>query len=217
MSWTESFITGRRLALTFGLATLMAASCYANQDALVKSVGDALAEGTATRNQLDATMASLNKLLATPPGNDLRPAYQAYVENVDKTKQDAGITRKRVDQMNADSANYFGTWKSDNEAISNEKLRKVSNKRLETVQKDYRSSLASLQGAAAKFTPFLSDLSDIQTALSNDLTANGLKAAKGVFKKANKDHSEVRKEIDKSTHTFQAMQTNLMPVAAAPK
>jgi hypothetical protein len=211
----QRIISGRRLALTFGLATMMAATSFASQDALVKSVGDALGEGQATKNQLAATMSSLNALLATKPGDDLRPAYQTYVENVEKTKKDAATTKARVDQMNADSSNYFGTWKSDNEAISNPELRKVSTKRLASVQKDYHSSLASLQAASGKFVPFLSDLTDIQTALSNDLTANGLKAAKGVFKKANKDHNEVQKEINNATAHLSATQAALSPVAGA--
>lgn len=215
MSLTERLITGRRLALTIGMATLMAATGFASQDALVKSVGDALGESQATKNQLAATMASLNALQATKPGEDLRPAYQTYVENVEKTKKDAATTKARVDQMNADSANYFGTWKSDNEAISNPELRKVSTKRLTQVQKDYRSSLASLQAAAGKFVPFISDLTDIQTALSNDLTANGLKATKGVFKKANKDHQEVQKEINNAVAHFSETQAKLSPVAGA--
>ena len=207
--------TGRKLALTIGMPMLMAATCFADQTALIKSVGDALTEGNATKSQLAATMASLNTLLATKPGEDMRPAYQAYVDNVAKTKSDAGVTKARVDQMNGESANYFSTWKSDNETISNADLKKVANKRLNTVQKDYKSSLASLQMASSHFAPFLSDLTDIQTALSNDLTPNGLKAAKGVFKKANKDHAAVQKEIDKATAHLRATQTNLLPVAQA--
>jgi hypothetical protein len=206
---------GRRLALTIGMATMMAATCFADQAALIKSVGDALTEGNATKSQLAATMASLNTLLASKPGEDMRPAYQAYVENVAKTKSDAGVTKARVDQMNGESANYFSTWKSDNETISNADLKKVATKRLNTVQKDYKSSLASLQMASGHFAPFLSDLTDIQTALSNDLTPNGLKAAKGVFKKANKDHAAVQKEIDKAITHLRATQTSLLPVAQA--
>ena len=213
MFLTKRLITGRGLALTLGLAALMGTIAYAGQEALMKSVGDALAEANATKGQLAATMSSLNRLLATKPGDDLRPAYQAYIENVDKTKKDAETTKQRVAQMNGDSANYFSSWKSDNETISNQQLRKVATKRLEEVQKGYSSSLASLQAGAGKFVPFLSDLSDIQTALSNDLTANGLKAAKGVFKKANHDHEEVQKEIEKAIKQLTATQTSLSPTA----
>jgi hypothetical protein len=213
MKMTKRLITGRSLVLTLGLAALMVTIVHAGQEELLKSAGDALAETNATKGQLATTMSSLNKLLATKPGDDLRPAYQAYIENVDKTKKDSEVTKQRFGQMNNDSANYFSSWKSDIEKISNQQLRKVSTKRLEEVQKDYRSSIASLQAAAGKFVPFLSDLNDIQTALSNDLTANGLKAAKGVFKKANHDHNEVQKEIGKAIQHLTATQTALSPTA----
>jgi hypothetical protein len=215
MSLTERSITCRRVALTLGLAALMAVTASANQEALMQSVGDALTEVNTTKSQLAATMSSLNALLATRPGDDLRPAYQAYVENVDKTKQAAAITQQRVAQMNNDSANYFSSWSSDNEKISNPQVHKVATRRLEQVQKNYANAIASLQAAADKFTPFLSDLGDIQTALSNDLTAKGLKAAKGVLEKANHDHGEVQKEINNAIRHLTATQSGLSPVAGA--
>jgi hypothetical protein len=215
MSLTQRLVTGHRLALTLGLATLMAATAYADQEALLKSVGDALAEVNATKSQLAATVSSLNALLATKPGEDLRPAYQVYVDNVEKTKMAAATTRQRVDQMDSDSANYFSSWKADNDRITDPQVRKVATHRHEQVQKSYANAIASLQAAADKFTPFLSDLGDIQTALSNDLTAKGLKAAKGVFEKANRDHEAVQKEINNATRHLTATQLALSPVARA--
>ena len=209
----KRLINSRRLALTLALAALTAGSGYADQEALVKSVGDALTEVNATKSQLAATMSSLNALLATRPGDDLRPAYEAYVDNVGKTKQAAATTQQRVDQMNNDSANYFSSWKADNDSISNPQLHKVATHRLEQVQKNYANALESLQAASAKFTPFLSDLGDIQTALSNDLTAKGLKAEKGVFEKANHDHGEVQKEINNAIRHLTATQLALSPIA----
>ena len=44
---------------------------YAGQEALMKSVGDALAEVNATHTQLGAAMSSLNALLATKPGDGM--------------------------------------------------------------------------------------------------------------------------------------------------
>lgn len=215
MTLDKRLMMGRRLALTLGLFTLMATTGYAGQEELMKSVGDALSEGNSTRAQLGMTMGSLNALLATDPGGDLRPAYQAYVEHAEKTKQDAELTRHRVAQMNADSVKYFSSWRSDNQKIANQKLRKVATKRLEQVRKDYQKSMESLDAASKKFAPFLSDLADIQTALSNDLTAKGLKAAKGVFKKANRDHGEVQTEINAAIQHLMATQAALSPTAGA--
>jgi hypothetical protein len=150
MSLFNRLITDRKLVLALGLAALMTAA-YADQQDLGKRIGDALTESNATKSQLATTMSSLNALQAAKVGDDLRPAYQTYGENVGKTKQVAAATKQRVDQMNADSATYFATWKADNDKIANAQLRKVATKRLEEVQKDYQKSVVSLQAASAKF------------------------------------------------------------------
>jgi len=209
----KRLIIGYRLALAIGLSTLVAATGYAGQDELMKSIGDALTEGMATRAQLGTTLGALNALLATKPGGDLKPAYQAYVSQTEKTKAAAEITRQRAAQMNSDSVQYFSSWRSDNQKIANQKLRNVATKRLKEVQKDYKSALDSLDAASTKFAPFLSDLADIETALSNDLTAKGLKAAKGVFNKANRDHGEVQREIVKAIQHLMATKASLSPTA----
>jgi len=214
MTLTNRSTLCRHLAATLGLTILTAAISHAaGQESLLKSVNDALAEVNATKAQLGETMKSLNALQAVKPGNDLRPEYQAYVHNVDQTKQAAAMTKHRVEQMNADSANYFSSWKADNEKIVNDQVRKMSTQRLEQAQAEYASSVANLSSAATKFSPFLSDLNDIQIALSNDLTAKGINAARGVFAKANTDHAEVEKDIDMAIQHLTASREALAPIA----
>lgn len=70
---------------------LMTGASYADQHALANSVKDAITEVNATNAQLAQTMKALNTLMATRAGQDLRPAYQAYVQNVDKTRNDGDI------------------------------------------------------------------------------------------------------------------------------
>jgi SMC interacting uncharacterized protein involved in chromosome segregation len=158
-------------------------------------------------------MKSLNALMASRPGEDLRPAYQAYVQNVEKTRQAADTTRRRYEQMNADSNNYFSTWRADNRKIANRDIRAKANQRLEQVRQEYRGSVASLKAAAEQFRPFLSDLTDIQTALSNDLTGKGLSSLSATAKKANFDHDQVQREINEAASHLNAMRTALLPVA----
>jgi hypothetical protein len=214
MSLTEGSSTRRRLALAVGLTALMATTGY-TQEALVKDVGDTLTEVNVIKAQLAATASSLNALLAVKPGEDLRPAYQAYSDDVDKTKQAAATTKERGTRMDADAASYFSTWKADNDRISNAELKKAATKRLGQVQNDYSSSVASLRAAGSEFGPFLADLGDIHTVLSNDLTASGLKGAEGVIKKAKRGHAEVQKQIDAAVKHLTATQKALSPVAAA--
>lgn len=205
----------RRVAMTLGVCFFAAVNGFAGQEQLLGSVTETVNETKGTQDQLAATMSSLNALHNAPAGTDLRPLYQDYVANVDKTKAAAETTHKRAEQMQGSSANYFGSWKSDNDAISNADIRKNSTKRLASVEKSYGNAVVSLQAAGAKFKPFLSDLTDIQTALSNDLTPKGLKSSDKIFKHANKTHADVQKEIGKAMGELQKTQLDLNPVAAA--
>jgi hypothetical protein len=213
MSFTEGLITGRQLFGTTALGLLMVATSIAGQHELASSVNDALAEVNATNAQLGETMKSLNALMATPSGQDLRPAYQAYVQNIDKTRQAAETTKHRYEQMNADSNKYFSTWKSDNGKIGDKDIRTNANKRLEEVKQHYKSTVANLKAAAETFKPFLADLTDVQTALSNDLTGKGLGSVGATVKKANFDQQQVQAEINGAAQHLNAMRTALLPVA----
>ena len=72
---------------------------------------------------------------------------------------------------------------------------------------DYNNSVASFLGSASKFGP---DLTDMQTALSNDLTAKCLNATRGVFAKANTDHAGPEKDSDMASKHLSAA---LAPIA----
>ena len=213
MSFTKTLNTGRQLVGTLALVVLMAAAANADQHGLANSVNEAVAEVNATNAQLAETTKSLNALMATGSGKDLRPAYQGYVQNVEKTRQAADKTKRRYEQMNAASNSYFSTWEADNGKIANQDIQKKANQRLEEVKRDYMSSVGSLQAAADKFNPFLSDLTDIQTALSNDLTSKGLASVSETVKKANFDHDQVQTHISAATLHLNATRAALLPVA----
>jgi hypothetical protein len=213
MSLTDKLMTSRQLLGPLALGVFMVVVSNAGQQQLANAVNDATAEVNATNAQLAETMKSLNALMATPAGEDLRPAYQAYVQNVDKTRQAAETTRRRYEQMNADSNSYFSTWKDDNGKIANKDIRQNANQRLESVRQEYKGTVASLKAAAERFKPFLSDLTDVQTALSNDLTGKGLGSLSATVKKVNFDHEPVQTEINNAARHLKTMRTALLPVA----
>lgn len=115
--------------------------------------------------------------------------------------------------MNAASDNYFSTWKADNNKIANKEIRKNANERIEQVKVEYKGAVASLKAAAAQFKPFLSDLTDVQTALSNDLTGKGLGSISATVKRANFDHDQVQAEINGAAAHLNSVRIALLPVA----
>jgi hypothetical protein len=67
----------------------------------------------------------------------------------------------------------------------------------------------SLVQAADKFKPFLSDLSDIQKALSTDVTEGGVKALRSTVKSANWNHRFVDKAINSALKEMKTMEKAL--------
>ena len=167
------------------------------------SISDVHLETSRTDAQLKATLEAINGLTKQKKG-DLRPAYNTYCAEVAKTGLAADWTRTRVKWMGSDGRKYFQDWQTTVNGIANESLRKKSQKRLDAVQANYNKVEESLQLAAEKFRPFLSDLADIQKALASDVTPGGVKALKSTVRSANWNHQYVDaavksalKEMDK--------------------
>jgi hypothetical protein len=133
---------------------------------------------------------------------------------VAKTESAANWTRTRAQWMASDGRKYFKDWQATIDPIANESLKKKAQKRLNTVQTSYNKVEVSLQQAAEKFRPFLSDLGDIQKALAADVTPGGVKAMKSTVSSANWNHQYVDravkaalKEMDKMVKALSAETT----------
>lgn len=196
---------------TLGVALFSVGSLFAQdaQQRLAAAVMTAREETQNTRAQLQNTISTLNKL-STEPG-DLRPNFEKYTDSVEKTRAAADLTRKRYDSMSADSKMYFDGWKSDLASISNPDIRKVSEKRMKAVMKDYNGVLAKLAAARQKFGPMMSDLDDFKTAMGNDLTPGGLKALSKSVKKTNKSLANGQAPVVNALLGFDALAAKLTP------
>lgn len=177
-----------------GLATLLASATQASQEQLARSIGDTQMETGRTDAQLKATLAAINALTAQKKG-DLRPAYNTFCSEVTKTGEAAALTKKRAQWMAGDGRKYFQDWQNTVNGVANESLRMKSQKRLDAVKANYDKVERSLQQASERFTPFLSDLADIQKALATDVTAGGVKAIKSTVRSANWNHQYVDRDI----------------------
>ena len=140
---------------------------------------------------------------------DLRPAYNIYCSEVEKTGSAAAWTRTRVQWMRGDGRKYFEDWQSTVNSIANESLRKKAQKRLDKVRMSYDKVEASLVLAGEKFKPFLSDLADIQKFLATDVTAGGVKAIKSTVSSANWNHQFVDKAIKSALKEMDKMEKAL--------
>ncbi|HRI13334.1 MAG TPA: DUF2959 family protein [Verrucomicrobiota bacterium] len=183
-----------RMMVTIGLAALLASATQASQEQLAKSIHDVQLETIKTSDQLKSTLMALNALSGQTKG-DLRPAFEAFTAEVAKTEAAAVVTTARVKWMDGDGQQYFTDWQKTVDGINNESLRKKAQRRLDEAKASYGKVQASLVKASDKFKPFLSDLADIQKALSSDVTASGVKAIRGTVSTANWDSKFVDQAV----------------------
>lgn len=197
--------------ITLGLLTLAGVS-HASQEQLAASIKEARLETVRTADELKVTLDTLTALTKQKSG-DLRPAYDAFAANLPKVKAAADWTAARVRWMESDGRKYFDTWQKTIDGISNEPLRKKAQKRFDTVRKSYDKVGTTMKSAGEKFQPFLVNLADIQKALSQDVTASGVKAIKGVVSNANWNHQFVESAIKDALKEMQKMEQALSPEA----
>jgi hypothetical protein len=198
----------KHILLSIGLATLLAPAAQAGQEQLAQSIRDAQVEATRTSDQLKATLGAITELTKQKSG-DLRPAYNNFCAEVSKTQAAATATKTRVQWMASDGLQYFADWQNTINSINNESLKKQAQKRLDAVKKSYDKVETQLQTASDKFSPFLSDLGDIQKFLAADITPGGVKAVKGTVKSANWNHQFVDKAVKSALKEMDKMQKAL--------
>jgi len=198
----------RQSLLTLGLVFIVAGAAYAGQDRLATSIRDTRAEATTTSSQLNSTLAALNALVAQKKG-DLRPAYEAFQSEIPKTESAAATTKARLKSMSDDGDAYFGDWQKTINDISNTSVQKKAQKRLNKARESYNKVEVALTSAGDKFRPFLSDLTDVQKALSQDVTAGGVKTVKPIVKSANWNYKGVQGAIDQALRELDKMEKAL--------
>jgi len=183
---------------------------HAGQEKLAAKMTETSTEVLRTRDQLQTTMDALSALVRQKQG-DLKPAYDAFCAEVAKTQAAASWTQKTAQEMATNSAVYFSDWAKELNGVVNESLRKKGLKRMKAVQEDYNDAAAALDKAGQKFAPLLSDLSDIQKILAQDLTEGGVKSLRGTVSSAEFNLRTLRRSINSAVEELAAVSKALRP------
>ena len=125
--------------------------------------------------QLDATGASLDEL--TKPGNsDVQKAFYLYKDNVTKIENMEKDFAKHADEMNARGKDYFEEWEKEGDKYKNPRIQQLSDDRRIELSGIYGDIATNSVGVKDNFKAYVSDLKEIQTYLSNDLTPKGIES-----------------------------------------
>jgi Skp family chaperone for outer membrane proteins len=167
------------------------------------------------KTNIDAVLSAMNSLANSSQG-DLAPKYKLFTTDVSNLRDSAKDVKDRVADMRENGNAYLKTWDEQLAQIKNEDIKARSAERRQTVQKELNDIKKSYTEVQMSFDPFLSNLTDIQTALGNDLTTGGVDAVKGAMDTANKHGAELKVSMNKLAAEFRDLGVAMSSSTPAP-
>jgi len=168
------------------------------------------------KSAVDGSMKALDSLVAAAK-TDPRKPYEAFAKSVDKVESTANTTKKHAADMRARGAAYFAQWQAQLDAVKSEDIKKLGADRKAKLQESFDKIKDAAEGAKESFPGFLSDLKDVRTALSADLTPQGIDANKDVFQKTKNSGAQVQQDLDKLITELNSVVAAITAAKAQPK
>jgi hypothetical protein len=184
---------------------------YKKSDVAGKSLQSAAAEVQAKSRAIDVTLQALNNLV-TQPAADLKPQFARFKNALDRLvvyAQRTDATRARMEQKNTE---YFDAWDKQVPAINFGIIREESEARKMEVTNRFHSIDSRYLDAQAVVWPLINYFRDIRTALSVDLTADGLAAVKGIVTNADQNARKVQSALGKLADELTTSGTGMLSV-----
>jgi hypothetical protein len=144
--------------------------------------------------QLDATGTSLDNLVI-PGQSDVKKAFDTFTDNVASIEKMESSFAAHADEMQARGKDYFEEWKKEGDAYKNSDIQELSEQRRVELAAIYGRIAGSSIGVKAAFRTYVSDLKEIQTYLSTDLTPKGIETITPISRKVVSDGVNLKFEI----------------------
>lgn len=129
------------------------------------------------QERLNAAEKSLNNLTQTN-APQLREAYNNFRENVDEVIDAQERFNNEAEQMEERSQEYLSEWKREGQSYSNADLRQASQERRRELSNIYEDIISSSSEVSSTLDEYVTDIQEIRTYLSNDLTMQGISSVK---------------------------------------
>jgi hypothetical protein len=204
--------------LTLAVAVVFsgcASSGYKQADNTGESMAEFRNEIINVKKTVDVSLANLNQISSSAT-SDPRPAFKAFSKSVDQVEASRAKAKKRADEIKSKGSAYFKQWEKQLAEIANPEISKMAEARKAKLGETFGKVSPLLEEAKADFDPFLSDLKDLRIALGNDLTANGVIAAKDIIKKTNKTGAEVQTSLNALIAEMDSIAAMLTTAKVAP-
>jgi hypothetical protein len=191
-------------------------SGYQRADKTGQGIAEFRAEVTKGKLAVDQTMTALGQVALNADTNP-RKAFGEFSKSVDNLESVAVSARKRGADMQAQGQAYFAAWEKQMAEVQNPEIKNLAIQQRAKLQATFDNIKKYTEPLKAQFDPWLSDLKDLRTYLSNDLTVAGVDAAKPLFTKTQAEGMEVQKSMDALVNELNTIAAALTPAKVETK
>lgn len=178
-----------------------------NASSSLQSLANELDAGA---NQVKATMASLNQLMATTAG-DLRPPYNRFVEEIKKLDRAADRSANARKDFESRRKAFMKAWEDRLDKISDENVRNVGAQRRDSAQDQFEKLDSTFNSVKESYDPLKSMLADIRDLLSVDLNRGAVQAARPLVEQATEDANLLLDRISVATREIRTVSDRVSP------
>ena len=204
---TKGLLLGTAVAVSV-IITGCSSAGYSKGDSAAKGMEKTGSEIDAIVQQTELTLTSLSNLVYAPAA-DLVPQFKKFAGD---TKKLASLSKSVADksvEMKERAKAYFTAWDQGMTNISNADLKKKSEARRADVSSAFDEVAESLAKSQKAFSPFLSDLKDIEQMLSLDLTKGGIGSVQSVAKSAIAHGDDLRDALTEAAKDINALASKM--------
>jgi hypothetical protein len=163
------------------------------------------------KKNVDETLHGMSEIELTAD-TDARKAFEKFSRSVNELADAADKAQKRGAAIKADGEAYFLHWEQQLAEVQNPEIKRLAEVRKAKLRAAFDGIKRTAVPLREQFTPWLSDLKDLQTYLSNDLSIGGVDAARSQFAKSKAGGAEVVKSIDALVAELNSILAALAPV-----
>ncbi len=163
--------------------------------------------------QVGVTDASLQDLVA-PGQSNVKKAFEKYSDNVDKMEKQGNRLLGHVEKMHDQGKDYFEEWRAEGNAYANPQIEALSEQRRADLNAVFAEISSASVGVKGNLKTYMSDIKEIKTYLSNDLTPKGVESIAPVSDKAISDGENLKSSVEPILQAIDNAKAELAPGGA---
>ncbi len=148
-----------------------------------------------TIKQVDATNKSLEVLVDTNK-SDKKKAFEKYSSNVNKMKNLEKRLFEHADKMGTQQKNYFEEWRMQGNTYTNPQIQALSEQRRADLSAVFAQIAEASVGVNGSLKAYMSDIGQIRTYLSTDLTPKGIESITPTSQQAIMDGNHLKDAVN---------------------